>query len=278
MSDRVLIDRETGEVITLGENECPHCDDTDKALRTARAQITKLKKRLTGLYEGSPTKAVIEEVFAYWVERLEKNANTVLGDERAAKVEARLKENWTVDQLKEAIDGCLLDDWAMGRAAKARKSGYHDLGDHICDRASTVEHFRTLLLGAKPKPVLQAVPKPEPLPYIRPIDRVAMILRREWGIDGFQPFIFQDQLRADTWQAVCPVRPENESHVLHVTEPQYGGRPTMACMGGCPQTIIRDALIRLEQQQVERLMAVKVEMDAAREDRDPFRSVQAVAA
>jgi hypothetical protein len=89
------------------------------------------------------------EVFCYWRDATkalgEKEGRRTPGgrarvwnDKRKKAVIARLKEGYTVEQLKQAVDGCLLSPWHRGQ----NPSGvtYDDL-ELICRDATKVDQF-----------------------------------------------------------------------------------------------------------------------------------------
>jgi len=65
----------------------------------------------------------VNEVFEYWRSTLGKK-NFTLTPDRHARIKTRLKR-FSVDQLKQAIDGTLKDDWLMGRSPNSTKT-YND--------------------------------------------------------------------------------------------------------------------------------------------------------
>ncbi|MES5773184.1 hypothetical protein ABUE25_15975 [Acinetobacter baumannii] len=75
----------------------------------------------------------IQEVFEFWKVTFNKNNRTVLDNPRKSKIQARLKEGYTVEDIKTAIVGC-------------SKSQFHIEGNHtdltlICRDATKLDHF-----------------------------------------------------------------------------------------------------------------------------------------
>lgn len=75
----------------------------------------------------------IQEIFEFWKTTLCKSDQTVLSDKRRAKINARLKEGYTIDQIKQGIIGC-------------SKSNYHIENKHtdielICREAGKLDRF-----------------------------------------------------------------------------------------------------------------------------------------
>ncbi|MEN8268965.1 YdaU family protein [Acinetobacter baumannii] len=78
-------------------------------------------------------KSEIQEVFEFWKVTFNKNNRTVLDNPRKSKIQARLKEGYTVEDIKTAIVGC-------------SKSQFHIEGNHtdltlICRDATKLDHF-----------------------------------------------------------------------------------------------------------------------------------------
>ena len=59
----------------------------------------------------SAFKTELSEVFEHWKFVFKKNAATKLNDKRKTKIVARLKDGYTVDQIKQAINGCAASEY-----------------------------------------------------------------------------------------------------------------------------------------------------------------------
>ena len=68
----------------------------------------------------------VKAVFAYWRDVMGKRSDTDFSPERKAVIRKALKR-LTVQQCKQAIDGCAATDWNMGRDAKSAGKKYNDL-------------------------------------------------------------------------------------------------------------------------------------------------------
>ncbi len=89
------------------------------------------------------------QVFAHWLVVWKKNANTVFGSERRSKVEARLREGYSVEDLKLAVDGCAVTPHNRGET----DGQIHDDLGLICRSANQVDRFkRNALSPPRPKP------------------------------------------------------------------------------------------------------------------------------
>lgn len=86
----------------------------------------------------SSSKAELTEVFDHWVARMGKAGNAKFTKDRETKVRARIKEGYTVEQLKQAVDGCAESPWHQGE--NPNNQVYNDL-ELICRSGSQVEKF-----------------------------------------------------------------------------------------------------------------------------------------
>lgn len=78
-------------------------------------------------------------IFEYWKFRMGKNNGTKLIKKRKDLITARLKEGYTVDDIKKAIDGCAGSPYHMGQ--NERGTVYDDI-ELICRSGIKVENFR----------------------------------------------------------------------------------------------------------------------------------------
>lgn len=79
------------------------------------------------------------DLFKYWCDVMGKNMSTSkLTPKRDKAIKARLKEGYTVDQVKQAIDGCRLDAFSMG--ANDRQKPFNDI-ELICRTGDKLESF-----------------------------------------------------------------------------------------------------------------------------------------
>jgi hypothetical protein len=75
-------------------------------------------------------------VFEHWRTQMGKRSNTIFSGDRKTKVLARLREGYTVDQLKQAIDG--YSQSSFHRGENPRGVAYDDL-ELICRSGAKVE-------------------------------------------------------------------------------------------------------------------------------------------
>lgn len=95
---------------------------------------------------GKPDETVVE-IFDYWCKAMKKNAPTKLTAKRKSCIKARLREGYSVDQIKQAIDGCARSSYHMGQNNNG--TVYNDL-TLICRSGEKVEHFANNIAKIKP--------------------------------------------------------------------------------------------------------------------------------
>jgi uncharacterized protein YdaU (DUF1376 family) len=101
----------------------------------------------------SAFKTEILEVFEHWKTVFNKNSATKLDDKRKTKIAARLKDGYTVDQIKQAINGCAASEYHVQH--------HHTDIELICRDAVKIDKFIEMSSVAKkpspPKPLSGAV-------------------------------------------------------------------------------------------------------------------------
>ena len=85
------------------------------------------------------------EVFNYWIEKL-GHTKSKFSRDRKGKISARLKEGFSVDELKRAIDGCATSSYHMGDNDNGK---VYDNINLIFRNAEKVESFTQYLEKAK---------------------------------------------------------------------------------------------------------------------------------
>lgn len=79
----------------------------------------------------------VASIFTHWCAVMGKPRAKLTADRRT-KVEARLREGFTEEDIKRGVDGCKKSSWHMGDNPSGRP--YNDLA-HICKGGSTLEGF-----------------------------------------------------------------------------------------------------------------------------------------
>jgi len=84
-----------------------------------------------------------QEIFDYWREKLD-HPQSVLESKRSKAIRGRLKEGYSVDRIKQAIDGIKLSPHNMG--VNDRNTVFDDI-ELICRSGSNVDRFANMLKG-----------------------------------------------------------------------------------------------------------------------------------
>jgi len=127
-------------IITV-RNRRMHRDEKQRKNNRERQQRFREKpknnKKVT-LYSSSSSSDIINNIFIYWQE-VHKHKRAKLDTNRQKKIAARLKDGYTEEEIKDAIDGCKLSPHHMGK----NDSGtvYDDI-ELICRDAKHIDLFR----------------------------------------------------------------------------------------------------------------------------------------
>lgn len=95
--------------------------------------ITKNQEPVTNNQNKNKYQSEVLDVFEFWKSVFEKSDSTILSDKRKAKISDRLKDGYTVEQIKQAIYNC-------------SKSEFHVSGNHtdlelICRNIEKIDYF-----------------------------------------------------------------------------------------------------------------------------------------
>lgn len=113
-----------------GATTSPPAKPKASPLRTSRAGET-----IEVDVEDSSLSPLIKSIFEHWRETMGKNG-AKLTPERRSKIAARLRQGYTADQIKRAIDGCA--------GSKFHRDGNHDDLTLICRTGSKLESFESM--------------------------------------------------------------------------------------------------------------------------------------
>lgn len=80
----------------------------------------------------------IQEIFEFWKTVFSKSNRTALDNKRKSKIQARLKDGYTVDDIKSAIIGCSKSEYHMGK--NDQNTVYNDI-ELICRDATRLDQF-----------------------------------------------------------------------------------------------------------------------------------------
>lgn len=118
-------------------------DSNANALRTdseGNAKQETLNTKQETVKETMSAKATPSfDLFKYWCDVMGKNISTSkLTPKRDKAIKARLKEGYTFEQIKEAINGCRNDPFSMGQ--NDRQKAFNDI-ELICRNGEKLESF-----------------------------------------------------------------------------------------------------------------------------------------
>lgn len=138
-----VIDPQTGEVAP-----CQGCIDRDTELQLALQKGFRveqaLKRKIAELRDEEPNADEIREVGEYWQQKLHPRSKFKPGDDRWDKVRACLRNGYTVERLKCAIDGAAAKPYDIGygrRSAKGEPKQRRTDLMYICRGGSVVERL-----------------------------------------------------------------------------------------------------------------------------------------
>ena len=109
----------------------------------------------TALSSAQPGGEEIADVFEYWIGRMGKT-RSVFTQKRKSCIRARLKEGYTVEEIKRAIDGCASSPHHMGQNAAG--TVYDDL-TLICRSGDKLEWFANNIAKVMPNEDAKRNPK-----------------------------------------------------------------------------------------------------------------------
>jgi len=99
-----------------------------------------------------PPSGETSEIFSYWQTKM-RHPQAKLDAKREKSIKARLKDGYTVGEICEAIDGCLLSDYHMGK--NESRTIYDDI-ELICRDGPKVDRFIKLARQGGQQSDLQA--------------------------------------------------------------------------------------------------------------------------
>ena len=88
-----------------------------------------------------PENLQVRRVFNYWKQQMGKDNKSKLTPERREKIQARLNDGYTLEDMTRAIDGCKASDFHMGREPQSQGRTYNDL-TLIFRNGAKLEGFR----------------------------------------------------------------------------------------------------------------------------------------
>lgn len=137
------------------ENKKQHklntCSTQDEQNPTNQEPITKNQEPRTNIKNNmSSGDDRVTEIFDYWIKIMEKSeGSTKLTPKRKKAITARLKDGYSIAQIKSSIDGCKADPFSMG--ANDRQKPFNDI-ELICRTGEKLESFFKVVTIPTPRP------------------------------------------------------------------------------------------------------------------------------
>lgn len=123
----------------------PGKDETQKAGTHPVSGIRKSLRAVNTAVVLAADQTPVQAVFGHWQAVMGK-PRAKLDPKRSKAIAARIAEGYSVDEIKQAVDGCKCSAWHQG--ANDRKQRYDDL-ELICRDAGRLDRFIALAKDAK---------------------------------------------------------------------------------------------------------------------------------
>ncbi len=133
-SDEVKFNGINQDIPEVSDNSHPSSSSSSSSSSSPKESNTPEENKNNKLSQPS---AAALSVFDYWRERL-KHPQAIFTKDRKRAVESRLKDGYSPDRLKRAVDGCRASPFHQGQ--NDRNSVYDDL-ELICRNGKNVEWF-----------------------------------------------------------------------------------------------------------------------------------------
>ena len=123
-------------ITTMSQKKCDK-SVTKKGLDKSR--VDKSRVDTNSKRSMSSKLDLVQDIFAHWCKVMDKPVNTTkLTPKRQQKIQDRLDQGYTPDDIKRAIDGCRDDPFSMGQNDRCKK--YNDI-ELICRNGEKLEFF-----------------------------------------------------------------------------------------------------------------------------------------
>lgn len=113
--------------------ELPVSDEDEKQIA-----LTDLESYSLTVSQGADP---VIEIFNYWLEVMDKKSNTAFSDKRVKAIKKRLKDGYSISDIKTAIFNCSNTDHNMGKGPNSNGTKYNDI-ELICRHPEILERFR----------------------------------------------------------------------------------------------------------------------------------------
>lgn len=294
MSDGQLINFQTGEVL---ENPLqPVVDELEerilsltKVIASRDRVITELRNDLATAMGDEPEADDIKRILSYWARKAlathwwQKSPRYNPGGPRWVAVRARLREGYTLEDCKAAIDGALqtktehehrkcqgcgsafpVQAWMDAASIFRNETNMERHMQHARDP----EHKRVLRVAQSATVTSTHTSAPQ-LPT--PFERVTRVLWREFGEDRVQAVWNHEKERLDCYMAPCPIHPNQPQHLTTMIVTLGASRnssPSFFCAEGCDPVDLADAVRELERRWEVRQREAVARATAAEATRD----------
>lgn len=224
---------------------CPTCGEVHQENAALKAALTAsarregaLKAKLEKHEKAGPLMDEIGQVFDHWLEVCRtdgRGKKPKLDTKRIVVIRARLRDDWSVDDLKRAIDGWATDDWQMGRDRKTKGATRLSMVERLLADSGSVEAGLALAdqlaSGDTPSKPASRAAFPD-----RPVDPGSAVRRVLVALEARNLKIVN---RAGGWEAQCPAHDDRT--------PSLGVDPAadsvlVRCRRGCAIEEITHAL------------------------------------
>jgi hypothetical protein len=204
-------------------------DLADREVRRLRKEVALVRRELLEAQEADPKSKEIREVLDYWIDRIGKKraaqTKTPAGGERWLKVRARLRDKFTVADLKLAIDGAMTMPFVgpHGRTAEhAPGCNRHDDISLICRDEVIVQR----MIG-------YAKPKADEVPQLRLVSTPAESSDLLTRVLDLLPHAFEPN-GSGGFQTKCPACEKDTTSLSVWTQGNQDGEMVrMSCFNGC---------------------------------------------
>ena len=136
---------DTGEGVTC-DTQNHKIEPSDESTLSSKPDSPSSRSDLSPKSPSKPNQSVdrngdaVLDVFAHW-QQVHNHPGAKLDDNRKRTIKARLRDGYSVENLKQAVDGCKRSSWHMG--ANDRNTVYDSL-DLILRNAEKVDAFMEL--------------------------------------------------------------------------------------------------------------------------------------
>lgn len=126
---------------------CSGCTQLERENAELREQVVTLEAQLADA-KGAASTPVVQDLFQYWQERT-GHQRAKLDDKRRRKIAARLKDGYSPEEIRQAINGAAKFPYvtAAGRSATGRPNERFDDIELVCRDAVHLERFGRLGVG-----------------------------------------------------------------------------------------------------------------------------------